>query len=425
MSNGKNAHKKLSGKESKTVILTTPQYSAISEHSSLKGTPEDIEVWLMSCQEDSLASPSQSPESKPGKTMKETCGHQLATLSKLSGQDTSFWKMSQGLFHVDISETFLKIFPKSGMTRDGKLYPLPKQGVATNGTGCGLWRTPGASDSDGRNPYKSEEKLLARIKKGKQLNLENQVAFPVTWPTPTTMDHAKRKGMRPSRAATGRKTGYLSEMVQQWPTTTKCGNYNRKGASETSGDGLATKVKRDETSWPTPNCSNSTGADSHGTGGDNLQTAVNFPTPTNSMMTLGDMEQAKFAGNGGKRPSYDVANTFPTPSTREWKGGRKPETLKSKGRTENNTLNDKVNFLEGKTGQLNADWVEWLMSWPIGWTSLEPLTELIWLDPGVDPHPVIPRVTTGQKNRTNRLKAIGNGQFPPCVAAAWKVLSSK
>ena len=35
-----------------------------------------------------------------------------------------------------------------------------------------------------------------------------------------------------------------------WPTPTVCGNYNRKGASATSGDGLATAVKM----WPTPTC---------------------------------------------------------------------------------------------------------------------------------------------------------------------------
>lgn len=36
-----------------------------------------------------------------------------------------------------------------------------------------------------------------------------------------------------------------------WPTPTVCGNYNRKGASKTSGDGLATAVKK----WPTPQAS--------------------------------------------------------------------------------------------------------------------------------------------------------------------------
>jgi hypothetical protein len=40
------------------------------------------------------------------------------------------------------------------------------------------------------------------------------------YPTPTTMDHIDRKGMRPSRAATNRKTGYLSEMIKMYPTPT-------------------------------------------------------------------------------------------------------------------------------------------------------------------------------------------------------------
>jgi|688.fasta_scaffold63211_2 hypothetical protein len=37
-----------------------------------------------------------------------------------------------------------------------------------------------------------------------------------------------------------------------WPTPTVCGNYNRKGASANSGDGLATAVR----TWPTPTAHN-------------------------------------------------------------------------------------------------------------------------------------------------------------------------
>jgi DNA (cytosine-5)-methyltransferase 1 len=37
-----------------------------------------------------------------------------------------------------------------------------------------------------------------------------------------------------------------------WPTPTEDGNYNRKGASKTSGDGLATAARN----WPTPNAGN-------------------------------------------------------------------------------------------------------------------------------------------------------------------------
>jgi hypothetical protein len=40
----------------------------------------------------------------------------------------------------------------------------------------------------------------------------------------------------------------LRTAVTMWPTPSVCGNYNRKGASASSGDGLATAVKQ----WPTP-----------------------------------------------------------------------------------------------------------------------------------------------------------------------------
>ncbi len=90
------------------------------------------------------------------------------------------------------------------------------------------------------------------------------------------------------------------------------------------------------------------------------------------------------------------------------------------------TLPRKVKYQE-KGGQLNPDWEEWLMGWPIGWTSLEPITELVWLDWSVDPadNGSIFRVTTSKRHRVNRLKAIGNGQVPQCVAMAWECLANK
>lgn len=51
-----------------------------------------------------------------------------------------------------------------------------------------------------------------------------------------------------------------------------------------------------------------------------LELAINMlPTPSASMMTMEDMEQARYAGNGGKRPKYANA-LLPTPKTRDWKG---------------------------------------------------------------------------------------------------------
>ena len=59
----------------------------------------------------------------------------------------------------------------------------------------------------------------------------------------------------------------------------------------------------------------------------------NFPTPTKSMMTGADMEQARFEGGNPSRPSYQEA--------------------KAKS-----------------DGLLNPEWEEWLMGFPLGWTDL-------------------------------------------------------
>ncbi len=72
---------------------------------------------------------------------------------------------------------------------------------------------------------------------------------------------------------------------------------------------------------------------------------------------------------------------------------------------------------------LSPDWVEWLMGWPVGWTSLEPMTELgSWFDETWWDEEPVPRITTNKTNRTKRLRAIGNGQVPACVVAAWRLL---
>ena len=62
---------------------------------------------------------------------------------------------------------------------------------------------------------------------------------------------------------------------------------------------------------------------------------------------------------------------WPTPLARDYKGGRKAETLAAAGRNETNSLPDAVNSQMGKTGSLNPTWVEWLMGYPEGWTDLK------------------------------------------------------
>ena len=93
--------------------------------------------------------------------------------------------------------------------------------------------------------------------------------------------------------------------------------------------------------------------------------------------------------NGQLRDRLDYAierggtksNTYPTPKTNGFCGG---SGAAAKVR-ENEDLTDeeKRSMLAGNGGQLNPDWVEWLMGWPIGWTDLKPLaTDKFqqWLD---------------------------------------------
>ena len=69
-----------------------------------------------------------------------------------------------------------------------------------------------------------------------------------------------------------------------------------------------------------------------------------------------------------------------------------------------------------KFAQLNPDWVEWLMGWPVGWTDVgRDICD--WRDLSFEPED-ISIATTRRDNRPARIKAIGNGQVPLCAAVA-------
>ncbi len=107
-----------------------------------------------------------------------------------------------------------------------------------------------------------------------------------------------------------------------WPTPSVCGNYNRKGASKTSGDGLATAVKM-------------------------------WPTPTSRDFKSGKGKTQKERGRTAGPSLSEVINTWPTPTANRRSG------LQTHGK---NAI----------LGQLNPLWVEWLMGYQCGATALEP-----------------------------------------------------
>ena len=115
-----------------------------------------------------------------------------------------------------------------------------------------------------------------------------------------------------------------------WPTPTVCGNYNRKGASATNGDGLATAVK-------------------------------NWPTPTASLGTKGGRVTPRKSREGGTLIEAVSSRTFSTPTARDWRSGKASEATMERN---SRPLSEQIG------GLLNPTWVEWLMGWPIGWTDL-------------------------------------------------------
>lgn len=207
---------------------------------------------------------------------------------------------------------------------------------------------------------------------------------PAKWPTPLSSDATH--GGPNQRDGKGRP--YLSGAVHNWPTP-RANDAEKRGSidAENPRNGLPGAVKK----WPTPTRSDGMGGPgcSGRDGGDNLRTAV---------------------------------AVYPTPCAQDAKNSTLPVSLTDRDSIPGHLLRSG----EQPGGQLNPDWVEWLMGWPVGWTSLEPMTALVWPDWSHDPADSgeVPRTATGIQRRTARLKAIGNGQVPQALAMAWHVLTA-
>lgn len=167
-----------------------------------------------------------------------TCGEKLQECLKRLDRVGSSVKIrpvySQGKIS-DISDECLTTLPRWGIALGGEFGALATSERRISATECSLWRTPMASDGIFSN--RTEAQLAKRWanKNIKQKHLSEQVQFMETFPTPTVAD-SKNVGFNGSHQFN------LHKYIALFPTPTVNGNYNRKGASTTSGDGLATVV---------------------------------------------------------------------------------------------------------------------------------------------------------------------------------------
>ena len=310
------------------------------------------------------------------------------------------WKTRQCSLFED-SEWFSGTWPRWGLMQDGECWELPMSERPTFARGYGL--LPTIRSTDGERGKRGDLIQAVRGNANSHYRL---------WQTPVADDCVERtKGKMNSRGEPK-----LSSQVKLWPTPTVCGNNNRKGASPTSGDGLATTVKM----WPTPQARDHFPAHkpeyiaakkAQGHGMSNLNDAVSmqrWPTPTKSDGMGGP-------GTSGRSGGLNLRTAVATPTAMDWKSGKASKATMDRN---SRPLSEQIG------GSLNPTWTEKLMGWPSNWTSLQETPDELSAEPwGPDWEDGIPRVATGVPARVERLKAIGNGQVPACAAEAWRVLS--
>ena len=324
--------------------------------------------WWTSSLRDSRANLIASPEPGLERLTTATSGRTRSEPLGRWDPDLSCWKTCQASLLTGTAEPWSGSWPRSGMTVAGRLYPPRTLRHRTDATGGGAWRhwrTPAAHDGGGGGSRKWE--TLGPDRADLQLTLSTQVSWveqghipapmlptPLVtdapdhggppnknthnrqwgganslgqmakqglWPTPQYHDARPGHPERVLRKGPGGMRN-LCDDVTMWPTPTVNGNHNRKGASPTSGDGLATAV----TMFPTPVAADSDRtSDTYSGGNPTLLGAVNWPTPR--------------ASRTGGADSH----------------GEMPEAFRG--------------------GLLNPRWVEWLQGIPIGWTETDELPQ--------------------------------------------------
>ena len=172
--------------------------------------------------------------------------------------DSASWRTHQCSLAGDL-EPFLETWPQWGLMRGGECWEQQTLAHHISATASGLWLpTPDTVNRD--------NKKVLFDKNSPSQSGRSLATYARTWPTPTESGSSERlptpqasdyitKKTSASWKAKGGVNFSLSnpEIQAKWPTPTVCGNYNRKGASPSSGDGLATAVNK----WPTPTAHNS------------------------------------------------------------------------------------------------------------------------------------------------------------------------
>tara|TARA_B100000035_G_C21000318_1_gene554577 strand:- start:541 stop:1431 length:891 start_codon:yes stop_codon:yes gene_type:complete len=294
-------------------------------------TQMDLFQTATSSQQDTHASLSALPGSAEAQKMTDISGRTYYPLFKEKDPLGAFSKMFMGMSLWASTKCYLTW--KGKATPQGRsLFQLVPQTHLTDETEFGssleMWATPNTMDHLPQRSKEALKKQATTTRKGRsrpanlreQVNPETVEAWkeaqePTMWATPTASQRGSRakdlvkSNSTVERRSSGQKRGIdLQTQAKMWPTpTVQDSNKATKKWRENHQNNLTAAVFNPEMMWPTPSASNAKGA-----------------------------VQDRFYGSEKYRHNLDEA----------------VRTHKY-------------------DGQLNPQWVEWLMGYPEGWTDLE------------------------------------------------------
>lgn len=169
------------------------------------------------------------------------------------------------------------------------------------------------------------------------------------------------------RPINGTASGLWQTPVADDAVNRSAGKWNSRGEPK-----LSAQVKL----WPTPKAND---AEKRGNFDvtnprNGLPAAVKaWPTPTSSLGTKGGRVTPRKGREGGTLIEAIAARKWPTPQASDATKWSNQSLAERKEKGQQIRLPTMVSPDGGAGGQLNPDWVEWLMGWPIGWSDLKPL----------------------------------------------------
>lgn len=401
-------------------------------------------------------------------------------LSTRYDHDSHLWKTRPSLWDEGLTSS-LPTLPRWGLMRDGVLWERVTLTRLTSVTASGSLPTPVKYDTGGRGEGDNYHGLGWQARyvgdvtgpAGQYPKGYKPSTAPEPWPTPLVSDQSVGKDLFTlQKVENGHAFNQLAREVRKrqhlengsffsnptavgvnplrarsklWPTPVK--NEDRAAAytketsfkhfSEGSHQVHLAQAVRDPRMFPTPTASDTSSRNPPAKLKRTKAGVLVSDTGTFRQLSLGTAVKGEASGEAPSKQALE--GIWPTPMTTGMRGGSGVPK----------DLDDRLNAAQGPAeyGELNPDWVEWIMNWPISWTSLAAMDSgdyLDWFnsshaqpdtgrnvwwqsDPSDYPELGIPKTVkpatkTDNDLRMHRIAGLGNGQVSSVVAAAWTFL---